>query len=154
MRPLLHQKLQNGTGEVRDRGDVLMFEFAQEHGDGIAVQQIEEFTPAGEAIMKNVPGSVGTGANAPGVDGGHPFFQLNLKRRPNQTGPPLDGRGHATSIQPPIRPTPPTWRRKGPNTRTGLYKRKLATSGPIQSHNSGRYYVSENNSASFSSKAN
>lgn len=72
MRPLLHQKLQNGTGEVRDRVDVLMFEFAQEHGGGIAVQQIEEFTLAGEAIMKNAPGSVGTGANAPGVDGGPP----------------------------------------------------------------------------------
>lgn len=114
MRPLLHQKLQNGTGEVRDRVDVLMFEFAQEHGGGIAVQQIEEFTLAGEAIMKNAPGSVGTGANAPGVDGGHPFFQLNLKRRPNQTGPPLDGRDTRRQFSPQSGPLPPHGKKRGP----------------------------------------
>ena len=48
----------------------------------------------------------------------------------------------------------PHMAKKGPYTRTGLYKRKLATSEPIQSHNPGRYYVSENNPASLSGKAN
>ena len=92
MFPLVHQKLQDGTEKVRDGVDILLFEFPQEHGNGLTVHQIEEFALAGEAIMENTQVSVGAGAHAPGGDGGHPLFQGDIERRPNQARPPFDGR--------------------------------------------------------------